>query len=49
VAVLVDEPLFHGDRLLKLVSPTSDVPATELVSGSRRAYLNDEIHVYAIK
>jgi hypothetical protein len=48
VAVFRDQPLFHGDRLLKLVPPSPAVPATELVSGDRRAYLEDEIHVYLV-
>ena len=49
VAVFAGVPLFHGDRLLKMVPPSSAVPATELVSGSRQAYLDDEVHVYALK
>ena len=49
VAVLTDEPIYFGDRLLHLVPPSADVPATELVSGDRQAYLSDEIHVYEIE
>jgi hypothetical protein len=49
VAVFADQPLFHGDRLLKYVRPTRDVPATELISGDQRAYLDDEVHVYVLK
>lgn len=48
VAVFTDRPLFHGDRLLRYVPPSPDVPVTELINGSRRAYLDDEIHVYVI-
>ncbi len=49
VAVFEDQPVFHGDRLLELVRPSASVPATELIGGKRRAYLQDEVHVYAIK
>lgn len=49
VGVFADEPLFHGDRLLRLVPPTADVPATELVNGDRQVYLHDEIHLYVIQ
>lgn len=49
VAIFQDQPLFHGDRLLKLVPPSPAVPATELVSGERRAYLEDEVHVYLLR
>lgn len=47
--VFEDRPLFDGDRLLHLVRPSADVPSTELINGSYRAYLNDEIHVYTIQ
>ncbi len=49
VATFQDSPLYQGDRLLKRVPPTRDVPSTELVSGDRTAYLNDEIHVYRLR
>jgi len=49
VATLSDVPLYHGDRLLYLVPPTADVPSTELINGDRKAYLNDEIHVYRLR
>ena len=49
VAVFDDRPIFHEDRLFKLLRPTADVPATELISGERQAYLQDEVHVFAIQ
>jgi hypothetical protein len=49
VAVYEDRPLYHGDRLLKLLPPRPDVPSTELINGPQRAYLEDRVHVYAIK
>ena len=48
VAVFEDRPLYHGDRWLRSVPPSPDVPVTELVSGAKSAYLQDEIHVYEI-
>jgi hypothetical protein len=47
--VFPDERRFHGDRLLKLVPPTGDVPSTQLVNGPFEAYLRDRVHVYEIK
>ena len=49
VAVFEDQPIFHGDRLFRLLRPSADVPATELISGERRGYLQDEVHIYAIQ
>ena len=49
VGVFEDAPVWHGDRLLRQVAPSSDVPVTELVSGDLQAYLHDEIHVYEIQ
>jgi len=49
VAVYENRPLYHGDRLLKLLPPRPDVPSTELINGPQRAYLEDRVHVYAIK
>ncbi|MFH1084680.1 MAG: hypothetical protein V1772_02805, partial [Chloroflexota bacterium] len=49
VAEFEDRPLYHGDRLLRLVRPSAAVPATELVSGERQAFLHDVIVVYAIR
>ena len=49
VGVFGNAPIWHGDRLLKQVPPSGDVPATELVSGQLQAYLDDEIHVYELE
>ena len=49
VAAFEDKPLFHGDRLLKWVRPSADVPATELINGPLQSYLNDEVRVYLLK
>jgi hypothetical protein len=49
VASFQDQPIYHGDRLLRLLPPTADVPASELVSGARQGYLEDRVHVYAIQ
>jgi len=49
VAVFEDRPIYQGDRLFKLLRPRAEVPATELISGERRSYLQDEVHVYAIR
>lgn len=49
VGAFEDSPLHHGDRLVKWVRPTRDVPSTELIGGARAAYLNDEIHVYELR
>jgi hypothetical protein len=49
VGVFRDQPLYHGDRLLYRIKPTADVPSTELVSGAYRAFLDDKVHVYAIR
>jgi hypothetical protein len=49
VGVWQDRPLFRNDRLLYLVEPRTAVPSTELIGGDQRAFLDDEIHVYAIR
>ena len=41
-----DLPRYHGDRLLHRLPPDPAVPATELVAGDRRAFLDDELVVY---
>jgi hypothetical protein len=47
--VFPDERRFRGDRLLRLVPPTADVPSTQLVNGPFQAHLRDRVHVYEIK
>ena len=49
VAVFDDASLYHEGRLTHLVRPSPEVPVTALMNGDRRSFLEDRIHVYAIR